>query len=114
MAECPNVELCLIVDGPGHGTRIRNLDEATARFPATPIADELLGVAMLYSSGTTGRPKGMLRPLHDQPPAAAHPVLPAYMKYWRFREGMTYLMPAPLYHSAPLVGAPERSGWAGR
>ncbi len=105
MAECPNVELCLIVDGPGHGKRIRNLDEAAARFPATPIADELLGVAMLYSSGTTGRPKGVLRPLHDQSPSQPHPVFPGYMKYWRFREGMTYLMPAPLYHSAPLVGA---------
>jgi long-chain acyl-CoA synthetase len=104
MAECPNLELCLILDGPGHGERIRNLDEATARFPATPIADERLGVAMLYSSGTTGRPKGVLRPLHDQPPSQPHPVFPGYMKYWRFREGMTYLMPAPLYHSAPMVG----------
>jgi long-chain acyl-CoA synthetase len=104
MAECANLELCLIVDGPGHGERIRNLDEAVARFPATPIADERLGVAMLYSSGTTGRPKGVLRPLHDQPPSQPHPVFPGYMKYWRFREGMTYLMPAPLYHSAPMVG----------
>ena len=40
-------------------------------LPATPIADESLGAAMLYSSGTTGSPKGVLRPLHDQPPAAA-------------------------------------------
>ena len=38
-------------------------------FPLTPIADETLGAAMLYSSGTTGRPKGVLRPLPDQPPA---------------------------------------------
>ena len=44
--------------GRATATRVRNLDEATAEFPATPIADESLGAAMLYSSGTTGRPKG--------------------------------------------------------
>ena len=38
--DCPNVSLCLIVDGPGAGERIRNLDEATAPYPATPIPDE--------------------------------------------------------------------------
>ncbi len=105
MAECPNVELCLIVDGPGHGARIQNLDEAAANCPATPIADESLGAAMLYSSGTTGNPKGVRRPLYDLPPTEPHPAFPGYMKHWRFREGMTYLIPAPLYHSAPLVGA---------
>ena len=40
-------------------------DDAVAAFPPTPIADEQLGAAMLYSSGTTGRPKGILRPLPD-------------------------------------------------
>ena len=45
--------------GRARATRIRNLDEATAKFPATPIADEALGAAMLYSSGTTGKPKGV-------------------------------------------------------
>ena len=62
LGQCPKVTLCLIVDGPGDG-RLQNLDEATAAFPDTPIADEALGTAMLYSSGTTGRPKGILRPL---------------------------------------------------
>jgi long-chain acyl-CoA synthetase len=46
-----------------------NLDAAMAEFPDTPIADEALGTAMLYSSGTTGRPKGILRPLPENPPA---------------------------------------------
>src|SRR6202012_3772148 len=57
MALAPGVERCLVVDGPGEGDRGGNLDEAVARFPDTPIADESLGTAMLYSSGTTGRPK---------------------------------------------------------
>jgi long-chain acyl-CoA synthetase len=104
LKHCPGVGLCLIVDGPGENERIRNIDEATAPYPATPIPDERLGVAMLYSSGTTGKPKGVMRPLLDLPPSEPHPVFPGYVKHWRFRAGMTYLMPAPLYHSAPLVG----------
>ena len=68
LRDCPKVELCLVADGAGEGSRVRSLGEATAEFPANPIGDELLGTAMLYSSGTTGRPKGA-RPLPDQPPA---------------------------------------------
>ena len=104
LADCPAIELCLLVDGPGEGERVRNLDEATAEFPATPIADETLGAAMLYSSGTTGRPKGVLRPLPDQPPAQLLTASPRLENVWRFREGQIYLSPAPLYHSAPLAG----------
>src|SRR5579859_6755168 len=36
-------------------------EDARAAMPATPIADESAGSAMLYSSGTTGRPKGVKR-----------------------------------------------------
>src|ERR1700679_2882871 len=67
LRDCPKVELLLVVDGPGEGERVRKLGEATAEFPLTPIADELLGAAMLYSSGTPGHPKGVLRPLPEQP-----------------------------------------------
>src|SRR6478672_7307737 len=49
LCDCPRVELCLIVDGPGEGSRVRNLGEATAEFPTTPLGDERLGAAMLYS-----------------------------------------------------------------
>jgi long-chain acyl-CoA synthetase len=104
LADCPRIELCLIVDGPGEGTRVRNLAEATADCPATPLPDESLGAAMLYSSGTTGRPKGVLRPLPDQPPAEPLSALAARLNVWRFRAGQVYLSPAPLYHSAPLAG----------
>jgi long-chain acyl-CoA synthetase len=103
LGQCPKVTLCLIVDGPGDG-RLQNLDEATAAFPDTPIDDEALGTAMLYSSGTTGRPKGILRPLLEQPPAQKLPVYDAVMNLWRCREGMIFLSPAPLYHVAPHAG----------
>jgi long-chain acyl-CoA synthetase len=101
LEQCPKVEVVLIVDGPGDGKRVLNLDEAVAGLPATPIADESLGTAMLYSSGTTGRPKGIVRPLPDQPPSQQLPMFDFIEKLWRYREGLVYLSPAPLYHSAP-------------
>ena len=102
IALCPAIELCLIVDGPGDGTdRVLNLEEATKGLPSTPIADETLGTAMLYSSGTTGRPKGILRPLPEQAPLHHLPIFDFLNKLWQYREGMIYLSPAPLYHSAP-------------
>ncbi|HTY27897.1 MAG TPA: AMP-binding protein, partial [Mycobacterium sp.] len=101
---CPGVEVALIVDGAGTGARVHNLDEATRGLPATPSPDESLGVAMLYSSGTTGKPKGIVRPVPDVPPTQMLPVYEFLRQLWRYREGLTYLSPAPLYHSAPHVG----------
>ena len=102
--QCPNVALCLVVDGPGDGDLVLNLDAATAEYPDTPIPDEWLGNAMLYSSGTTGRPKGILRPLPEQAPGKTLPIYDFLTKLWRYREGLIYLSPAPLYHSAPNIG----------
>jgi long-chain acyl-CoA synthetase len=102
--QCPDVTLCLVVDGPGDGARVRNLEEATRLFPETPVADEALGAAMLYSSGTTGRPKGVMRPLPDQPPGQPLALYSSVDRLWGMRDGMTYLSPAPLYHAAPHLG----------
>src|SRR5579883_531425 len=101
LAHCPAIERCLVVDGPGDGGRVVNLDNATSDRPDTPIPDEALGTPMLYSSGTTGRPKGILRPLPENPPAQPLPLFDFLVRLWRYREGMVYLSPAPLYHSAP-------------
>ena len=101
LKECPTVELCIVADGPSESDRIAGLEEATAGLPATPIADESIGTAMLYSSGTTGRPKGILRPLPEQPPQQQLPMFDFLERLWLYREGMIYLSPAPLYHSAP-------------
>ncbi len=75
-----------------------------ARMPATPIADEAAGADLLYSSGTTGRPKGVAR-IFDRRPIDT--VIPALMtvlcETMAGMDGNTmYLSPAPLYHAAPL------------
>jgi long-chain acyl-CoA synthetase len=101
LALCPRVRRCLVVDGPGDGGAVVNLDAAVGGFAETPIPDESLGTPMLYSSGTTGRPKGILRPLPENPPAQQLPLFDFLVKLWRYRDGMIYLSPAPLYHSAP-------------
>ena len=106
VAKCPRVKRCLVVGG---GDAVRALGDArfvdfadaVAPSPGTPIADEWLGTPMLYSSGTTGRPKGILRPLPDNPPSHHLPLFHFLNKLWQCREGMMYLSPAPLYHSAP-------------
>ena len=55
--ECPKIQLCIVVDGEGESDCIVSLQQATSGLPKTPIADEYMGTAMLYSSGTTGVPK---------------------------------------------------------
>ena len=98
---CPNVERWLMVDTEQPTPPYERYDEAVAKYPTEPVADEQLGAAMLYSSGTTGQPKGILRPLPEAHPSEALPVM-EFVKYlFGVREGMTYLNPAPLYHSAP-------------
>jgi long-chain acyl-CoA synthetase len=101
LKESPRVELCIVANGNSESDRIVGLAEATRGLPTTPISDEAVGTAMLYSSGTTGRPKGILRPLPEQLPAQNLPLFDFLIELWRYREGMVYLSPAPLYHSAP-------------
>ena len=100
LAQCPRVKLCLVVDGPTNKLS-QAYEEVLADCPETPIADETRGTSMLYSSGTTGRPKGILRPLPEQPPSQQLPMMEFLTGLWRYREDMIYLSPAPLYHAAP-------------
>ncbi|MGH2342824.1 acyl-CoA synthetase [Segnochrobactraceae bacterium EtOH-i3] len=75
-----------------------------AAAPATPVADEAAGTDMLYSSGTTGRPKGILRTFRRQPIDTVIPLVMTVL--CETMGGMdadsVFLSPAPLYHAAPL------------
>jgi acyl-CoA synthetase (AMP-forming)/AMP-acid ligase II len=67
-----------------------------------PIEDESLGMDMLYSSGTTGRPKGVKLPLPDGPIGSPTGVFMLATALYGATSDTVYLSPAPLYHAAPL------------
>ncbi len=90
----------LMVDGTLAG--FDAYESAIAAFPSERLPDETMGALMLYSSGTTGRPKGILGPLPDTTPAESQAAR-AFGLLFGFEKEITYLSPAPLYHAAPLA-----------
>jgi long-chain acyl-CoA synthetase len=75
-------------------------EDAIAAYPDVPLEDEVHGSPMFYSSGTTGRPKGVLRPFPREPFGTIAPW-PNVCGRYGFDEDTVYLNPAPLYHAAP-------------
>lgn len=99
-ASAPGLVRCLSVGGD-----IEGFDPLTALIdecPGTPIEDECLGAPMLYSSGTTGKPKGVFWQPHSDSIQAPHPLAGSIGAFFGFDRETLYLSPAPLYHAAPL------------
>ena len=100
IGDIPGIEHFYMVNGTRPG--FESWDEAVAQQPTSPIADESVGTPMLYSSGTTGQPKGVLTMNDVTDINEMHPNMAAFAAIFSFDENTLYLSPAPLYHAAPL------------
>ena len=96
----PNVVKRYMLDGTIPG--FESWEAAVATHPATPIADEMEGADLLYSSGTTGRPKGVKLGLKREPLGTPSSLVLLAKAIYQVEPESVYLSPAPLYHAAPL------------
>ena len=94
------------VSAGGDVAEFERYEDVLAIESAAPLDDECEGREMLYSSGTTGRPKGVRKPLPGTPlgdPTAPPVQIAQGLCGSSPQYDVVYLSPAPLYHSAPLV-----------
>src|SRR6185369_10770894 len=103
VANLAGPKIRLSVGGPIDG--FEPYEDAVAAYPATPVDDEIEGAWMFYSSGTTGRPKGIRPPELGGPLGAPMPLTGMVRHLFGADEATRYLSPAPLYHAAPSGGA---------
>jgi acyl-CoA synthetase (AMP-forming)/AMP-acid ligase II len=97
-------EISLMVGAPIPG--FESFEKAVADASTEPLDDAVEGAEMLYSGGTTGRPKGVLKPLTAAPlgdPSVRGVQTAGAFETFGMGADTVYLSPAPLYHSAPLV-----------
>lgn len=95
----PKVEQKYVLDGAMPG--FISWESAADAMPAEPIEDEIEGSVMLYSSGTTGYPKGVKKRLSGLAFGAGSAPNLLESLYGASQDSI-YLSPAPLYHAAPL------------
>jgi long-chain acyl-CoA synthetase len=98
----PGVELRLMLDGTIDG--YESYESAVAAHSPEPLdEDRVAGLDMLYSSGTTGMPKGITRPFPGDPlETTGGPIVTLLQLLFGMDDTKRYLSPAPFYHAAPL------------
>lgn len=104
VADDPRIRLKLAIGGAIDG--FDDLHDWRDAIPAGRVLeDQREGAVMLYSSGTTGRPKGVRRPLSGAPAGDPASIIASIglAALFGMSEGERYLSPAPLYHAAPLA-----------
>lgn len=79
-----------------------NWQQSLDAQPTSRIADEAQGLDMLYSSGTTGQPKGVKWPRPEGAAGQRTFLVDLLDRLYGYGENCRYLSPAPLYHAAPL------------
>jgi len=89
------------VDGAVETIAATDLKAELAGVSNEPLTDRVEGMPMLYSSGTTGFPKAITRPLSGFALGANPGFAAALSLLFGIDESSVYLSPAPLYHSAP-------------
>ncbi|HEX2047188.1 MAG TPA: AMP-binding protein [Acidimicrobiales bacterium] len=90
----PHLRLALSFRGTCPG--MRPVEEVKALgAPGEPPPKADYGTAMMYTSGTTGRPKGAIRSRSDRP------LLGAMMAALNFGSSEVHLVTGPLYHAGP-------------
>ncbi len=110
LAEIPDAEVRVMVGDPAAGppsaaeaAGFEDYAEEVGRQPPEPLEHEIEGQDMLYSSGTTGRPKGVRVPLSNAPAGSGgFGVTLILQGLYGMTADDVYLSPAPLYHAAPL------------
>ncbi|WP_063052295.1 acyl-CoA synthetase [Nocardia arthritidis] len=102
VAQTLSVDIRLAFGGPVQG--YKSYEDARAAASPEPLPDQPRGADMLYSSGTTGRPKGIKQPLPERQvgDAPGDTYTAIFGPLYGFDTETVYLSPAPLYHAAPL------------
>ena len=100
-AQTTGVKLRLAYGGPVKGHD--RYEETIAAASDVPFADQPQGATMLYSSGTTGRPKGVRPMLPERQVSEPGETLAALAElFFGVTRDSVYLSPGPIYHAAPL------------
>ena len=95
----PVIHWCI---SEGDAAGFESLDAGMAAQPDTPLPAQTAGAAMLYSSGTTGQPKGIKPELPEVAFDEVPPVMQGIAAFLGIDAQSVYLTPAPLYHAAPM------------
>jgi len=112
VADCTPELRLLLSEGEAFAS-FTALDDDLSAEPVEALDPEVEGVVMFYSSGTTGQPKGVLKPLSGMPFGTNLPIENNMARHFECDDTARFYTPAPLYHGAPTgwsMGAQQLGG----